>query len=470
MNAATQTGQRPDAGLLAIADVVAAQARYFRGNFTKPLEFRIGQLLKLKSMLQANEAALQAAIQADFGKQAFDTFLTEFHVIYDELEAALAGVREWARTRTVDANLLNARAKSYILPEPLGVSLVIGPWNYPYQLSLCPVMAAMAAGCTIILKPSELTVHSSSLLAQLIRANFPAEYFAVVEGGVPETTELLARKFDMIFFTGSVPVGRIVYQAAARHLTPVVLELGGKSPVIITPDVDLDEAMRRLVWAKFLNSGQTCIAPDYVLVHKSVEARLLERLEKELARVDYSLENGNYVRIVNERNVLRIVELIDPEKLLLGGGYDLQERWIQPTVLKGVEWTDRVMQDEIFGPLLPVLVYEDLDAAISEIKARPKPLALYLFTNDEATKQKVLSEVSFGGGCVNDALMHISNGNLPFGGVGDSGIGNYHGEAGFRAFSHYKSILEKDMVPDPDLKYSPHTSEKLAVLRQLTAG
>jgi aldehyde dehydrogenase (NAD+) len=467
---ATQTSQHPHFRDPAIADVVAAQSRYFLGNFTKPVDFRIAQLGKLKSMLRTNEAALQSAIQADYGKQTFDTFMTEFYVIYEELEAALTGVRKWAKPTTVNANLLNAQARNYILPEPLGVSLVIGPWNYPYQLALCPVVAAMAAGCTIVLKPSELTVHSSALLARLIRETFPPEYFAVVEGGVPETTELLDQKFDMIFFTGSVPVGRIVYQAAARHLTPVVLELGGKSPVIVTPDVELNEAVRRLVWAKFLNAGQTCIAPDYVLVHKSIQAQFLSSLQQEMARIDYSLENGNYVRIVNERNVSRIVALIDPDKILVGGGHDLHERLIQPTVLQNVEWTDRVMQEEIFGPVLPVLVYEDLDEAIRQIKARPKPLALYLFTNDEATKEKVLGEVSFGGGCINDALMHISNGNLPFGGVGDSGIGNYHGEAGFRAFSHHKSILEKDLVPDPDLKYSPHTSEKLAVFRQIAGA
>lgn len=449
--------------------LVASQRRYFHSNASKSVDFRIRQLTALKSMLEANEEALQAAIQADYGKQMFETFLTEFYVVYDEIATALAGVREWAAIKPVETNMLNAPATSYIIPEPLGVSLIIGPWNYPYQLTLGPVAAAMAAGCTIVLKPSELTPHSSGLLAQLIRAAFPPEYFAVVEGGVPETTELLAQRFDMIFFTGSVPVGKIVYQAAARHLTPVVLELGGKSPAIIPADSDQQATARRLVWAKFLNSGQTCIAPDYALVHKSIESSFLKHLADEVTAADYSVENGNYVRIINERNTSRIAALIDPAKAFLGGGYDVTRCLIEPTILRNVSWADKVMQEEIFGPVLPVLVYEDLDEAIEQIKARPKPLSLYLFTRDETIKAKVLNEVSFGGGCVNDAVMHIANGALPFGGVGDSGMGSYHGHAGFRAFSHHKSILDKELVPDADVKYSPHTDEKLSLLRAITA-
>ncbi|MGC4053094.1 MAG: aldehyde dehydrogenase family protein [Paludibaculum sp.] len=466
MNPATQTIQRPGADASAIAEIVATQSRYFLGNSTKSIDFRLAQLSKLKQMLQANEEALQAAIQADYGKQAFDTFLTELFVIYDANRNSdgSEGVGDAEDRKVQPAEL---RREELYPSGTAWVSLVIGPWNYPYQLALCPVVAAMAAGCTIVLKPSELTPQSSGLLARLIRETFPSEYFAVVEGGVPETTALLAEKFDMIFFTGSVPVGRIVYQAAARHLTPVVLELGGKSPAIITPGVDLDETVTAAgvgeVPERRPDLHRTRLRP----VHSSIEALLLERIRQELSKVGYSLENGNYARIVNERNASRVAAMIDPSKVFVGGGHDISERWIEPTVLQNVEWTDPVMQEEIFGPLLPVLVYDDLDDAIREIKARPKPLALYLFTIDEVTKQKVLGEVSFGGGCVNDALMHISNGNLPFGGVGDSGIGNYHGEAGFRAFSHYKSILDKDLTPDPDFKYVPHTEEKLAVFRQI---
>jgi aldehyde dehydrogenase (NAD+) len=449
--------------------LVSLQRNYFNSNATKPVGFRLAQLEKLKGLIESNEQILQEAIYQDYGKGVYETFLTEFYVIYDELKTAIRDLPDWARDKPMDTNLLNAPAKSYVIPEPLGVSLIIGPWNYPYQLSLGPVVAAIAAGCTIVLKPSELTANSSGLLAKLINENFDRAYFAVVEGAIPETTALLEQKFDVIFFTGSVPVGKVVYAAAAKHLTPVILELGGKSPVIIAPDSNLDIAVRRLIWAKFVNSGQTCIAPDYVCVHKSVEQQFLEKVALEIKEADYKLENGNFVNIVNERNASRLAALIDPKKVYLGGTYNIKNRFIEPTVMNNVTWDDKVMQEEIFGPILPVMAYEDLDEVIARIKERPKPLSLYLFTQDESIKEKVLREVSFGGGCVNEALMHIANGDLPFGGVGDSGIGNYHGEAGFRAFSHYKSILDKEVTPDPDVTYSPHTEEKLNLLRSIVA-
>lgn len=447
--------------------LIDSQRVFFNSNATKSVDFRTQQLRALRSLLVENEHALEAAIRADYGKGQFETFLTELYLIYHEIDEALGNVEEWARHQAVATNLLNAPARSVIIPEPLGVSLVIGPWNYPYQLALAPVVAAITAGCTVVLKPSELTVQSSALLSRLIRERFDPAFFAVVEGGIPETTALLAEKFDIIFFTGSVPVGKIVYQAAAKHLTPVVLELGGKSPTIIEPDCKLDVAVRRVVWAKFLNAGQTCIAPDYVCVHRSVERQFLDRLRQEIVAADYALRNDNYVRIVNERNTRRLVELIDPSKVILGGQYDVANRFIEPTVMAGVTWDDAVMQEELFGPVLPVIAYDSLDELIALIKARAKPLALYLFTESEATKNKVLNEVSFGGGCVNDAVMHITNGALPFGGVGDSGMGNYHGVAGFRAFSHYKSVLDRDAVVDPDIKYSPYTEEKLALLKSV---
>ena len=447
--------------------LVSLQRNYFNSNATKPVAFRLMQLNKLKDILESNEDLLQEAIYQDIGKGTFETFLTEFYFVHDELKTAIKDLQEWARAKPIDTNLLNAPAKSYVIPEPLGVSLVIAPWNYPFQLSLSPVVAAIAAGCTIVLKPSELTANCSRLLAKMITENFDREYFAVVQGGIPETTELLAQKFDVIFFTGSVPVGRVVYEAAAKHLTPVVLELGGKSPAIVAADSNLDIAVRRLIWAKFVNAGQTCIAPDYVCVHKGVEQPFLEAVAREVNNADYKVENGNYVNIINERNASRVAGLIDANKVYLGGTYDIKKRFIEPTVMTNVVWDDKVMQEEIFGPVLPVMAYEDLDEVIRQIKERPKPLSLYLFTQDERIKEKVLHEVSFGGGCVNEAVMHIANSDLPFGGVGDSGTGNYHGEAGFRAFSHFKSILDKEVTPDPDVKYSPHTEEKLKLLKTI---
>jgi len=449
--------------------LVELQRSYFNTNVTKPVEFRVAQLQKFQALIVDNEKLLYEAIYADYGKLEFETFLTELYIVYDELKTAIRDVSKWAEIKQVETNLLNAPAKSYIIPEPLGVSLVIGPWNYPYQLSLGPVVAAMAAGCTIILKPSELTMHCSTLLAKLINESFDQAYFTVVEGGIPETTALLEQQFDIIFFTGSVPVGKIVYQAAAKYLTPVILELGGKSPVIVMPDCDLDITVQRLIWAKFLNAGQTCIAPDYVYVHESMEQAFLERLAQEIKAADYQLANGNFVNIINERNAARVAGLIDKDKVYIGGNFDIEKRFIEPTILANVNWEDKVMKEEIFGPLLPVMVFDDLDMVIAQIKNHPKPLSLYLFTKDELVKEKVLNEVSFGGGCVNEAVMHISNGELPFGGVGDSGIGSYHGEPGFKAFTHYKSILDKELVTDPPIKYSPHTAEKLGILKSVVA-
>jgi aldehyde dehydrogenase (NAD+) len=447
--------------------LVAAQRSFFNSNATKPVAFRIAQLRKLRRLLEAHETALQDAIRLDYGKELFETFLTEFFLLYEELRLAIENIELWSRPQPVAINALNAPGSASVLPEPLGVGLVIGPWNYPYQLSLGPAIAAIAAGCTVVLKPSELTVHSSALLARLIRQTFDPAYFAVVEGGVAETTALLEQRFDMIFFTGSVAVGRIVYAAAAKHLTPVVLELGGKSPTIIAPDCKLDVAVRRLVWAKFLNAGQTCIAPDYVCVPRALSAAFIDALVAEINRVDYRVEQGNYVHIVSERNAARIAAMIDPAKVATGGGADIAARTIEPTVLRDVTWDDAVMQDEIFGPLLPVLVYDDLDALIDCIKQRPKPLALYLFTEDAHTQHKVLSQISFGGGCVNDAIMHITVGDLPFGGVGNSGMGHYHGEAGSRAFSHFKSVLKRDVVADPDIKFPPYDAAKLHTLKSV---
>lgn len=447
--------------------LVKVQRSYFNSNVTKPIEFRIDQLKKLKKILQDNNDALAEAVFKDFGKSKFETILTELFVVFDDLNMAIEKLPEWAAIKSAATNMLNTPADCYIIPEPFGVSFVIGPWNYPYQLTLAPLVAAIAAGCTAVIKPSELTAHCSALMAKLINENFEPQYLLVVEGGIPETTQLLEQKFDKIFFTGSVPVGKVVYQAAAKYLTPVTLELGGKSPVIIMQDNDLEVTIRRLVWAKFLNSGQTCIAPDYIYVHKSIEQKFLEMLIDEIKLREYKIENENFVQIVNVRNAERLVGMIDPAKVYYGGVYDIDKRLIEPIIMTNVTWYDKVMQQEIFGPLLPVIAFENLDNVITEIKAQPKPLALYLFTKDDAVKKKVLSEVSFGGGCINEAVMHVSIGSLPFGGVGDSGMGSYHGEEGFKTFSHFKSIIDKPLTGEPDIKYAPYNNEKLKMLESL---
>jgi aldehyde dehydrogenase (NAD+) len=340
----------------------------------------------------------------------------------------------------VATNLVNLPAKSFIMPEPLGVCLIIGAWNYPYQLSFGPAIAAIAAGNTVILKPSELPIRTSQVMAKMINENFDPAFFKVVEGGIPETNALLAERFDKIFFTGSVGVGKIVYQAAAKYLTPVTLELGGKSPAIITDAANLKLHVKRIIWAKFINAGQTCIAPDYILLPKSLEQEFLTLAKAEIANEQFAVANDNYVQIINTKNVQRLANLLDPAKVFCGGGFNEQTRVFEPTIMQQVSFDDKIMQEEIFGPILPVITYENLDEAISEIKNREKPLSCYVFTSSTTLKNKIINELSFGSGAINECIMQITNSNMPFGGVGESGIGAYHGEFGFKTFSHFKSV------------------------------
>ena len=448
-------------------EIIKKQRDYFNSNQTKDISFRIEQLKKLKYHIRNQESVLYEAIYKDFKKSEFDTYTTELNFIYHNIEESIKKLPKWSRRRKAKTNRLNLPARSYIISEPLGVCLIIGAWNYPFQLTFAPLVAAIAAGNTAVLKPSEISSATSAAIARLINENFPSELMVVVEGGVNETTALLEQNFDKIFFTGSTRIGKIVYQAAAKNLTPVTLELGGKSPAIVTGKSNLKETAKRLIWAKFLNSGQTCIAPDYVLVDDTVKDELLLHLKENIRKFKYSFENNNFVQIINEQNFHRLAALIDPEKIYFGGETYLQNLYISPTLLTGVTFDDRVMQDEIFGPILPVISYSDLSDAIAKIKSRPKPLACYIFTNDKAIRNRLLKEISFGGGAVNDAVMHVSNSNLPFGGVGNSGTGSYHGEAGFVTFSHFKSILDKPFWLEPNLKYPPYSDLKLSWIKYL---
>lgn len=448
-------------------ELVNKQRRFFNSNETKDINFRIKQLKKLKLLLQENEQRMEEAIYADFSKSAFDNYSTEIALLYLEINDAVKKIKKWALRKRVPTDLVNLPGRSYILPEPLGVSLIIGAWNYPYQLSFAPAIAAIAAGNTVILKPSELPANTSRLMAEIVNQNFEPEFFRVVEGGVVETRQLLKQRFDKIFFTGSVPVGRIVYQAAAKHLTPVTLELGGKSPAFILDDKNLNMYVKRLVWAKFVNAGQTCIAPDYILVKRSLKDKFIQQLVAEIKKEQFSIENQNYVQIINEKNMKRLIGYINQDKVVFGGNYDMQTRVIEPTVMDEVSFDDAVMQEEIFGPILPVIPFESLDEMIAEVKRREKPLSCYVFTHDKKLRNKIMHEVSFGGGCVNDAIMHISNNKLPFGGVGESGIGSYHGEFGFRTFSHYKSILDKPTWFEAGLKYFPHSAAKFNLMKKM---
>lgn len=450
-----------------ISVIVEKQRFFFNAQQTKDISFRKATLRKLADVLKSYEQELSEAIHADFHKSAFDTYTTEFALVYSDIQETVNSLEDWSRPKRVRTNLMNLPGKSTIYREPYGVCLVIGAWNYPYQLTLAPAIAALAAGNTVIIKASELPAHSARALAKMINTNFSPDILYVVEGGPEETNLLIDLKMDYIFFTGSVRVGRLVYQAAAQHLTPVTLELGGKSPAIIDESAQLATTVKRLVWGKFLNAGQTCIAPDYIYVHRSIYSQLLAELIKHIENNAYSLANGNYVQIINAHHFNRLKELIATDRVHYGGELDEENRMISPTVLTNVCWDDPVMQEEIFGPILPVLVYDHLDEVISSIQTQPKPLSLYLFTRKSSVKKRIMNELSFGGGAINDTIMHITNSNLPFGGVGNSGIGSYHGEAGFKTFTHEKSIFEKPLWGEPSIKFPPYSSNKLKWIKRL---
>lgn len=449
------------------ADILQQQKTFFNTHATKDLDFRKAQLQKLKKVVKSNEKLLYDAIYQDFGKSEFETFGTEISFIYKDIDYYLKNLKSFAKPKNVLTNIVNQMGSSKIVFEPLGNCLVIGAWNYPYQLTLTPVIAAIAAGNTCMIKPSELPENTMKAMAKLINENFDAQFLYVVEGGVEETTAILKLRFDKIFFTGSPRVGKIVYKAAAEHLTPVTLELGGKSPAFVTEKADLQIAAKRIVWGKFINAGQTCVAPDYLYVAENIKAKFLKVLIEEIKKRNYTDNVDHYCKIINERNFDRLEKMIDREKVVFGGETIREKRYISPTVLDNVTWEDAVMQEEIFGPILPILTYKNLETAMQTVVEGEKPLSAYLFSNDAKEQELFTQNLSFGGGCINDTLMHLSNDRLPFGGVGNSGIGHYHGKFGFIAFSHQKAILKKSNYLEPELKYPPYSDAKLNILKKL---
>ncbi|GAB1357379.1 aldehyde dehydrogenase [Cloacibacterium normanense] len=449
------------------ADILQQQKTFFNSHATKDLDFRKAQLQKLKKVVKSNEKLLYDAIYQDFGKSEFETFGTEISFIYKDIDYYLKNLKSFAKPKNVLTNIVNQMGSSKIVFEPLGNCLVIGAWNYPYQLTLTPVIAAIAAGNTCMIKPSELPENTMKAMAKLINTNFDAKFLYVVEGGVEETTAILKLRFDKIFFTGSPRVGKIVYKAAAEHLTPVTLELGGKSPAFVTEKADLQIAARRIVWGKFINAGQTCVAPDYLYVAENIKAKFLKVLIQEIKKRNYTDNVDHYCKIINERNFDRLEKMIDREKVVFGGETNREKRYISPTVLDNVTWEDLIMQEEIFGPILPILTYKNLETAMQTVVEGEKPLSAYLFSNDAKEQELFTEKLSFGGGCINDTLMHLSNDRLPFGGVGNSGIGHYHGKFGFIAFSHQKAILKKSNYLEPELKYPPYSDAKLNILKKL---
>ncbi len=449
------------------ADILQQQKTFFNSHATKDLDFRKAQLQKLKKLVKSNEKLLYDAIYQDFGKSEFETFGTEISFVYKDIDYYLKNLKSFAKPKSVLTNIVNQMGSSKIVFEPLGNCLVIGAWNYPYQLTLTPVIAAIAAGNTCMIKPSELPENTMKAMAKLINENFDPQFLYVVEGGVEETTAILKLRFDKIFFTGSPRVGKIVYKAAAEHLTPVTLELGGKSPAFVTEKADLQVAARRIVWGKFINAGQTCVAPDYLYVAENIKAKFLKVLIEEIKKRNYTDNVDHYCKIINERNFDRLKKMIDRQKVVYGGETNREKRYISPTVLDNVTWDDAVMQEEIFGPILPILTYKNLETAMQTVVEGEKPLSAYLFSNDAKEQELFTEKLSFGGGCINDTLMHLSNDRLPFGGVGNSGIGHYHGKFGFEAFSHQKAILKKSNYLEPELKYPPYSDAKLNILKKL---
>lgn len=449
-----------------IQDLIQKQRQFFATGKTKDLQFRIEQLKRLKQAILDRQEAIVAAVNADLNRSEFEAYFEIASI--SEINYALKHLKSWAKPKKVPTPIDQFPASAKIYPEPLGVVLIIGPWNYPFQLMISPLVGAIAAGNCAVLKPSELAANTSRVVTELVEQTFDPAYITAVEGGVETSQQLLAEKFDHIFFTGGTKIGRIIMQAAAKNLTPVTLELGGKSPCIVDATVDIDRAAKRITWGKFINAGQTCIAPDYLLVDRRIKSDLLDSIKKYVGEFygDDPSQSPDYARLISQTHFDRVASFIKDGKAIVGGQIKPEERYIAPTILDEVKWDAPVMQDEIFGPILPVLEYTDLNEAIDQINQRPKPLALYLFSKDKQTQQKVLEKTSSGGVCLNDTVMQIGVTELPFGGVGESGIGSYHGKASFDTFSHYKSVLKKGWWLDLDWRYAPYTG-KLDLIKRV---
>ena len=452
-----------------IPDIVARLRRTFESGRTRPLAWRREQLGRLRTMLVEREDVFLDALRADMGKPRFEGWIGETGFVVTEVDYILKRLRGWLKPERVRAPIAVQPGRATIVREPLGVALIIGPWNYPLQLVLSPLAGAIAAGNCAVIKPSEVTRASSAALAEWIPKYLDSSAIEVVEGGVSETQALLDERFDHVFYTGGGAVGRIVMEAAAKHLTPVTLELGGKSPCYVDSDVDLDVAAKRIVWGKFFNAGQTCVAPDYVLAHSDIERKLLDRIRDTL-RAFYGTnpkESRDFARIVNDRHFRRLSALLADGEVVAGGEADADTRYIAPTVLRGVSPDAKVMEDEIFGPILPVLTVSGVEEAVRFINARPKPLALYVFSRDAGSVRRIVDRTSSGGVCVNDTVTHLACPELPFGGVGASGMGAYHGRQSFETFSHRKSVLDKSTRLDPPLRYPPYDADKEKWARRL---
>lgn len=453
-----------------LGEKINEQRKYFSTNETKDIDFRINKLKKLREVLKNEEEKVFEALRKDLMKSTFESYVTEVAMVYDEINTQIKNIRKWSKRRRVKTPIVQFPAKSFVQLEPYGIVLIIGPFNYPFMLTMDPLIGAIAAGNTVVLKPSESAPETSKVLKSILEQVFDEKYVLHVnpERGKEVVEELLREKFDYIFFTGSAMVGKIVMKAAAENLTPITLELGGKSPCIVDRDCKVELAAKRIVWGKAMNSGQTCVAPDYLYVHKDIEEEFIKKLEEEIKKQfgEEPLKSGDYSKMVNEREFNRVLSYIDKDKLVFGGKYNKETLQIEPTILKDVTWDDSVMEREIFGPILPILNFEDLDDVINIINSKDKPLALYYFSEDKNKIKKILNNTSSGGVTINDTLVHVSSTYLPFGGVGNSGMGEYHGKYSFDLFSNKKGVMDRKTFLDINLRYAPFQN-KLTIIKKI---
>ncbi|HOU83736.1 MAG TPA: aldehyde dehydrogenase [Spirochaetota bacterium] len=452
-----------------IKKILKDQKEYFCTGATLDVSLRKKSLKQLLSVIKKRETEIAEAIAKDFKKPLFESFITESGIIEDEIKFMLKRIGKLAKIKSAKTPVFHFKSASYIVPEPYGNVLIISPWNYPFQLALSPLIGAVAAGNCAVIKPSELSPNTSAIIAEIIAESFAPGHVCVINGGREVSEALLDEKFDYIFYTGGEAVGKIVMRKASENLTPVTLELGGKSPCIVDKTADIDLSAKRIVWGKFLNAGQTCVAPDYILVDECVSAELKERMVHYIKKF-YGNEprrSSDYARIINERHTARLVGLMKDCSIYFGGDYDEKEKYISPTIIDSPSWESPVMNEEIFGPLLPVINYSDLDAVLDIIRNRPKPLALYLFSKNRKTERKIMMTVSFGSGAVNDTIINAGSAYIPFGGVGSSGMGSYHGVKSFETFTHYKGVIKKSNAVDVNLRYPPYTDKKLKMLKKI---
>ena len=441
-----------------IEAILESQRKYFQSGATLSVEFRIEMLKKLYQTVKKYEAEIEEALTKDLGKSEFEGFMCEVGLVLTEISDMIKHTRKYAKEKTVWTPLAQFASRSYKKPSPYGNTLIMSPWNYPFLLTIDPLADAIAAGNTAMIKPSAYSPATSEMVKKIVEECFPQEYVAVITGGRAENAALLEQKFDFIFFTGSSTVGKEVLRHAAQYLTPVVLELGGKSPCIVDSSAKIKLAAKRIVFGKYLNCGQTCVAPDYILCHSSMKDAFVAEVIKqiELQYGEHPLENKDYGKIINEKHFARVAGLIDEKKVVIGGETNPETCQIAPTVMDNVTWNDAVMQEEIFGPIMPILTYDSLEEVYALLANKPKPLALYFFSEDKKKVKEVTSRTSYGGGCINDVIIHLATSEMGFGGVGESGMGSYHGKTGFDAFSHTKSIVDKKTWMDLPMRYQPY--------------